>query len=142
MNALWQDWRFSILLCCLFWGMWGVFGRTAALRMGWPTAALIGWAVGVLVVTPTLVPYFRWPGWVNVGWAVAYGICGTVGSIFFVRALGQGPASLVAPMAEGYLIITVLLAVVFLGEEISIKRVLGLLLMLGGAILLATEGKA
>lgn len=142
MNALWLDWRFSVLLCCLFWGMWGVFGRMAALRAGWPSAALIGWAAGVVAVAPLLLPHLRWPGLAGAGWAAAYGVCGAVGSVFFVRALQQGPASLVAPMAEGYLIITVLLAVAFLGEEITIKRVLGLLLMLGGAALLATEGKA
>lgn len=142
MNALWQDWRFSVLLCCIFWGFWGVFGRVAALRLGWPTAALIGWAVGVLAVGPLLLPHLRWPGLAGAGWAAAYGACGALGSVFFVRALQSGPASLVAPMAEGYLIITVLAAVFFLGEEFTLRRALGLLLMLGGAALLASEGKA
>ncbi|MEW5913363.1 MAG: EamA family transporter [Thermodesulfobacteriota bacterium] len=70
---------------------------------------------------------------------MAYGLCGSLGAVFFVQALEGGPAVLVAPLSELYLVVTVLLAVFFLGESLGPKRLLGLVFMLGGAALLATE---
>jgi transporter family protein len=57
-----------------------------------------------------------------------------------MQALQQGPASLVVPLSEIYLVITVLLAVVFLGESLTLRKLLGLGLMMAGAALLAREG--
>lgn len=133
------DWRLAVALCALSWGLWGFFGKLSAARLGWPTTSALGWTGGMVVVLALCLPGFRWPGWGPALPALAYGLFGAVGALLFVQALQQGPAVLVAPLAEGYLVITVLLAVLFLGEALSFRRLLGLALILGGAALLATE---
>jgi uncharacterized membrane protein len=133
------DWRWAVALCALSWGLWAFFGKISAARLGWPTASVLGWLAGMAVVLAACLPGFRWPGWAAAAPALAYGIFGAAGALLFVRALEQGPAMLVAPLAETYLVITVLLAVLFLGEAMSLKRLLGLALILGGAALLAAE---
>jgi len=133
-----MDWRLALGLCALSWGVWGFLGKLSATRLGWPTAAVLGYLAGAVVVAAAL-PGFRWPGWVPALPALAYGLCGSLGAVFFVRALETGPAVLVAPLTELYLVVTVLLAVFFLGESMGPKRLLGLALMLGGAALLASE---
>lgn len=133
------DWRLAVALCALTWGLWGFFGKMSATRLGWPTTSALGWVGGLAVMLAFCLPGFRWPGWGPALPALAYGIFGALGALLFVQALEQGPAVLVAPIAEGYLVITVLLAVFFLGEAMSLKRLLGLALILSGAALLATE---
>jgi len=142
MKLLNLDWRLAVALCALSWGVWGYLGKVSATRLGWPTTAVLGWISGMAVVLALSLPGFSWPGWGPALPALAYGVLGSLGALFFVQALVQGPAVLVAPIAEGYLVITVLLAVAFLGEAMSLRRLLGLLLILGGAVLLATEKAA
>jgi transporter family protein len=50
----------------------------------------------------------------------------------YYRALQTGPASLVAPIDKLSLVFAVLLAVVFLGERLSLLQALGVALMVGG----------
>ena len=113
MTAWWQDWRAAIALCCVCWGFWGVLGKMAAMRLGWPAATVLAAAGGLLVIIPLALVSLRsadltFPG-VLLG--LGYGVAGALGGLFFTKALAAGPASAVAPLAEGYLIITVLLAV-------------------------------
>ena len=134
-----QDWRMAVGLVCLSWGLWGFSGKLAAAKAGWPTAALVSWAAGMLVVLPMVLPRAAWPGAGGLFWSALHGVCGALGGIFFLQALQQGPASVVLPLAEGYLVIAVLLAVIFLGEQITWLRLAGMLMMAAGAALLVRQ---
>ncbi len=140
MTALWSDWRLAIALCVVSWGLWAFFGKICADRLGWPTASLLGWLSGTVVVALVAWRGFAWPGLAGALPAFAYGVFGAVGAVFFVKALESGPAVLVAPTAELYLVLAVLLAVLFLGEKMTLVRWAGLALMLGGAALLSLKG--
>lgn len=134
---LWHDWRFSVFLACLCWGVWGVSGKVAVSRLGWPTAMVLGWAVGVLAVAPMALRGFRWQGvWAALP-VVPYGLGGALGALLLLRALERGPVSVVLPVSELWLVVSTLLAVVFLGEELTWTRGLGLGLVMAGAALLA-----
>lgn len=134
---LWQDWRVSVAMCALSWGVWAFLGKVAAGRLGWPTTLVISYLAGLALLPVIALKGARWPGLVPSLWAVGYGLCGAVGSAFFLRALTNGPASAVAPLAEAYLIVTVLLAVLVLGEELDARRIAGLVCMLAGVVLLS-----
>lgn len=134
---LWQDWRFSVLLASLCWGAWGFFGKIAVARLGWPTTMVLGWVVGMLAVAPVVAQGFRWPGLLASWPAWFYGLGGALGALFLMRALERGPAVAVLPLSEMWLVVNTLLAVAFLGEEMTWLRGLGLLLVLAGASLLA-----
>ena len=136
MAKLWLDWRFNVALCCLAWGLWGVLGKYAVARLGWPTTAALGAVSSLAVILLATGPAIRWPGALAAWPAVAFGACGALGLLFLTRALASGPASLVYPLAEGYLVITVLLAVVWLRESLDLGHLAGMALMLAGAMLL------
>jgi transporter family protein len=137
--SFWQDWRVSVALAVVFWGLWGLFSKIAVTRLGWPTSLVLGWLAGVAAVAPFVVGDFRWQAF-NVSWpAFAYGACGAAGALFLLKALEQGPATVVLPVSEGWLVVAVLLSVAFLGESLNPRRLAGLALVLAGAALLAKE---
>jgi len=138
-----MPWRWSLLICVSLWGLWGFLGKLAAVRMSWAMAALLtalGGVVGLGLAGPWLVGRLHWPGVEGLGVAVACGAAGGIGGLFYMQAMQQGPASLVVPLSQVYLVITVMLAVVFLGESLTLRKLLGLGLMMAGAALLAREG--
>lgn len=139
LTALWQDWRVAVALCAISWGLWGVLGKLAAMRLGWPTAVTLEVMGSLLVIVPLMATSFRWPGAGGALLGLAYGVAGAGGMIFFTKALASGPATLVAPMAEGYMVITVLLAVLLLGESLSLRQTAGVALVVTGAALLAAR---
>ena len=53
----------------------------------------------------------------------------------YFRALQMGPASLVAPLDKLSLPLTIVLAATLLGETVSLRMGIGVLLMVGGALL-------
>jgi transporter family protein len=56
--------------------------------------------------------------------------------VFYFRALQIGKASQVAPIDKSSLAITILLAAIFLGETLTVKTVIGALLIIGGTFVL------
>lgn len=55
----------------------------------------------------------------------------------YYRALQLGPASQVAPLEKISVAFTVLMAIVFLGESVSIKNLAGAALVVAGAVVIA-----
>jgi drug/metabolite transporter (DMT)-like permease len=72
-------------------------------------------------VTPADVPFFALIG--AVGWG-SY-VC-------FYRALAIGPISILSPIVSGYAAVTVILAVVFLGERLSVAETVAVLVSFTG----------
>ena len=70
--------------------------------------------------------------------AVLTGLLGFAGALCFLYAALKGPISLVAVLSALSPIITVLLAMFFLNETITIKQGLGIVLGLGAVVLIAT----
>jgi transporter family protein len=73
----------------------------------------------------------------GIGFAVLAGVAGSIGSIFFYLALRQGKTSVVVPLTALYPLITVALSVLFLREEISGVKVIGIILALVASLLLS-----
>jgi transporter family protein len=59
------------------------------------------------------------------------------GTLLFYQALARGKASVVLPMTAMYPALTVVLALLILGEVVSLKQGLGILFALIAVILLA-----
>ena len=59
-----------------------------------------------------------------------------VGQLFFYRALKLGQASRVVPLAATYPLISFLLALLFLGEKITLHKILGVFFVILGVIFL------
>jgi len=64
------------------------------------------------------------------------GLLGGLGFFFFYQALAQGPASTVIPLSSLYFLVAAVLAVVFLHEPVTVKKVLGILFAVASIVLL------
>jgi len=58
------------------------------------------------------------------------------GSLLYFLSFDYGPASLITPVASTYSILTVILAVTFLKEKITLKQALGIFFAVAGVILI------
>ena len=57
--------------------------------------------------------------------------------LFYFQALQAGDASKVVPIDKMSLVLTIILAGIFLREKISVQTVIGALMMTGGTLLIA-----
>lgn len=67
---------------------------------------------------------------------IAAGIATCLSSVFTFRALKLGEASLVSSIERMSLVFAVILAVVFLKEKLNWQVVVGIVLMVGGAVMI------
>ncbi len=70
---------------------------------------------------------------------VLAGIAGALSWLFYFFALKIGPASQVAVIDRLSLVFVILLAALFLGESLTLKVILGMFLMVLGAILITLK---
>lgn len=89
-------------------------------------------AIGALVLRRERVPV-RWNEAVGAGLGTIFGLA----VICYFLALNRLPVSVAAPMSNSYVILTVVLSVVLLGETLSWRRLAGMALTLAGVTLLA-----
>lgn len=68
---------------------------------------------------------------------VLSGMATGVSWLFYFKALQIGDASKVAPLEKISVAFTIILAFVFLGDPLSVKTIIGGVLILGGALVLA-----
>lgn len=77
--------------------------------------------------------------WGNVGWLALSGITTAVSWVFYYKAIHEGEVSTVALIDKGSFLIAVLLAWLILGERISLRVLLGCLLILSGLLVVARK---
>ncbi len=123
------DWLPASLIAMLIYGLWGFFPKLAVLHISprsalcWEVAGALLVGVGVLASLhgrPDIQPR-------GIFFAVLTGITGMAGTLFFLVAARQGKISLVVSVTSLYPLISILLAVVFLGEKLSGKQLGGIL---------------
>lgn len=68
---------------------------------------------------------------------VLSGMATGISWLFYFKALQIGEASKVAPLEKISVAFTIILAFVFLGDPLSVKTIIGGILILGGALVLA-----
>lgn len=70
------------------------------------------------------------------------GVITCLSSLFTFAALKMGNASQISPLDKISLVFSIILAAIFLKEKLSWQIILGALLMVGGAIVIALAGKS
>ena len=118
-------------------GSLGVFGKLALRGLSWQE--LLIWTAAAYAATALALLAFGGAGLrfeAHTWWAIAAAVC-TVGSlILFYLALGNGEASTVIPISAAYPAVTLILAALMLSEHVSLFKVGGMLLVIGGVIVL------
>ena len=133
----WFAWSLFSLAC---WGVWGIFPKLALQGLSWQQVFVIGSAssfavaLGVAaVIRPSfaLSPNLALP-------AVAAGALGTLGvaSLYVALSLG-GRASVVIPLTAAYPVLTAVLSVLFLREELDPAKLVAVVLFVAATVLVA-----
>ena len=105
------------------------FHLDALLRVGAAAVAL----VALLISLHSL----SLPGWEPALAGVGIGLISGAGSLCYCVALNRIPSDLAACLANGYLVVTVVLGIVVLHEPLTALTLAGLALTIGGAIVLS-----
>jgi len=134
-----------VLIACvagstLLWGLLGIFEKLALnhgrpfetyfAQAAWKTILII--FVIVACKKYGYVTDFRTPGAWKFSWLSAAGV--TAGNIAYILALTTSTASYVITMTAGYPLVMYVFALTFLKEKLNIFRVLGIALVVSGAI--------
>lgn len=134
-----KDWILPAMGTFLFWGLWGFFPKLTVRYVSPVSAivfeALIGVPVALVVLSaigfkPDLHPR-------GVLLASLTGVLGILGALMYLTAVQRGNTSLVATFTALYPALTVLLAVLFLGERLVLRQWLGVGLALVAMLLVA-----
>ncbi|MCL2192827.1 MAG: EamA family transporter [Treponema sp.] len=113
----------------------GLEGINANLGTAIRTAVVLVMAWGIVFGTgvqrgiPDIVPR----SWL---FLVLSGLATGASWLFFFRALQIGPVSRVVPIDKASVVITMLMAFIFLGETVDVKTVIGGILITAGTIVL------
>jgi bacterial/archaeal transporter family protein len=135
----WLLWAAGALIA---FGLAAVFQKLATNRVP-AEAAFVTFAAGFIpcvVLIPSFEPLPNPLAAMPVFWAVAGGLLNGLGVVATLAAYRRGgKASLVTPLAAIYPVITVLLALIFLGEKLVVAQIIGIVLATVGGILMAQE---
>ncbi len=142
-KRLLPPWLPYCLLTIVFWGLWGIQSKLIMEEIS-PLSNQVLFTPGLLLMVGLLWLRLRKnrstvTGSLKLGIFFAFltGVCGGVGNIAFFEALTEGQkASIVVPMTALYPMVTVLLAMIFLGEKMNRYQWLGLSLAIGAIIIL------
>ncbi len=132
------SWIAYSLLCLLLWGMWGLFLKLAYEGSTWLEVYFLS---AVASFTLALSVFILGGGKVTTSksmvLALLAGLFGGGGYILFMKALETGKASIVIPLTALYPAVTVVLALLFLGEKLSTTQAVGIALAVIATILLS-----
>jgi drug/metabolite transporter (DMT)-like permease len=85
----------------------------------------------------------RWPTFEPgmVPFALALGVLGVIAVAALYRGLALGPVAVVAPVVASYVVITVILVVIFLGERLTTPQILAASVIFVGVVLTSTDAR-
>src|SRR5438093_6362044 len=85
----------------------------------------------------------RWPEFEPgmIPFAIALGVLGVISVAALYHGLALGPIAVVAPVVASYVVITVVLVVIFLGERLTTAQILAASLVFVGVVLTSTDAR-
>jgi transporter family protein len=122
------------MLSLLFWGLWGFLTKISANKAS-PESLMALFALSSLLLS-LLGGGIKLKfdgGW---GWALSAGVTGALGFFFFYKALAKGPVTVVIPLTSLYIVVSSILAMLFLSEPLVFKKAVGILCAILAIILL------
>lgn len=129
--------RFLVLLAvCIGWGLHITVIRATVDAV--PVMFYV--AMRMALVALLLAPFLRWHRG-KMPSILAAGVCfGSMNYVFLFNGLKYTTASLGAILIETYMPIATILSVVFLGERVGWRRIMGLVLAFGGVVIILSNG--
>jgi transporter family protein len=134
-----KSWLVPVLGAFVFWGLWGFLPKITTRTIS-PMSAMIFEAVGgMLVAIIALLSggYRLELTRQGVFLALLTGIFGILGAWTYLQAVSTGKVSLVVSFTALYPILSIVLAVFFLGESLSVRQGAGIFFALLSMLLIA-----
>lgn len=123
-----QQWIWPTVGTFIFWGF-AAFIPKITMKYIDPNSAIVYEALGVVALSIIVLFFLKFrlnPQPIGAMLAIMTGMLGFVGALCFLVAVSRGPVSLIAPLSALYPIVSIVLALFFLGETISIKQMAGI----------------
>lgn len=136
-----NDWRTFALASAFFAALTAIFGKIGVSSINSNLATFIRTIV-ILAVTAGIISFRReWKSpesleLRSLWFLILSGIATGASWLCYYRALQLGPASKVAPLDKLSVALVIVLAVLFLGEQLTIKTAVGSLLIVAGSLVL------
>lgn len=130
------------LAAALSWGAVDVLAATAARRGGAMLPVVLGFQLFAgltLVVVAAAAGALEIQDAEDLGYFALVGLVGACSYLVFYRALAIGPISVVSPVASGYAAVTVLLAVLIVGERLTGAQAAAVLIVFAGVALASAD---
>jgi transporter family protein len=137
-----NDWRMFAVASAIFAAFTAIFGKMGVSSISSNLGTFIRTVI-ILVLTAGIVSWkneWRSPTSLDsksLLFLVLSGLATGASWLCYYRALQLGPASKVAPIDKLSVAIAIALAVLFLGEQLSVKTVVGGLLIVAGSVVIA-----
>jgi transporter family protein len=135
-------WLVYSIICLILWGLWGLILKFAYKSLPWVQVYFLSSLSSFLIALTIFLLYNRESIDLNsraTYTALLAGVFGGSGYIFFVKALEKGEASIVLPLTAVYPAVTVVLALLVLGEKMSVYQAIGVILAMAAVVLLSME---
>lgn len=135
-------WQIFAIGSAFFAGLTAIFGKLGVEGLNSNLATLIRTVV-IFFVTAAIVTWRQewiWPQGAKlrpVAFLLLSGLATGFSWLFYYRALQMAPASLVAPIDKLSVVFAIVLALVFLGEPLTLRLAAGGALVVAGVLVLA-----
>ncbi len=122
-----QVWLLYSFLALLAWGVWGFLPKVALAHVP-PQSVLVWQGFGAAVCTLVFFAFTRQVQTESIGImaGLGTGFFAFLGSLFFIFALSTGKTSVVIMLTALYPLVSIFLAIVFLGETLTWQNFLGI----------------
>lgn len=138
-------WLALSLVVILSWGLWGFAIKLANLGAPWEQVYAAS-SLGIMSSHIVMISYL-WitgkisPLGINKYVAIAYfgGLAAALGGLLYNIAVREGEASIVIPLTSLYPVVSVLLSVLLLGEGLTIRKIVGVALVVLAIIILSFD---
>lgn len=131
----------NILITISAWGLWGIFDKLA-LQRSQPKDVLLVSSLLAIAQIPLLLALLSWiqPHWhlsqSLLGYAVISSAVSSLGMMLYLDAMKRADTTVVLGLTAGYPLVTQGVSLVFMGEVISVWRVVGALLIACGIVVI------
>jgi uncharacterized membrane protein len=135
---IFNNWRLLIFCYLIITGVWGVVVKLASARLNPFTLAVVAGTTAWITVIIFSFGRLSWQSGTGILIAALSGILGGISVIIFYGALKIATANVVIPLSTLYIFVTVVLSYFFLGETITLKHLLGIILGFIAVVLLTS----
>jgi transporter family protein len=137
-----QNWIFWAVLSASFAALTAIFAKIGVAGVNSDLATLIRTIVIVLIISAIVAATGQWQPFSSISGKTWLFLClsgAATGAswLAYFRALKIGDAARVAPIDKLSIVLVAVFGVVFLGEKLNMVNWLGVILIAGGALLLA-----